>query len=111
MTAANQYRAFEYYQGFIKRGRGTRAVAVAPYTPKEVGAILGFSAATIRAMIADEPGVLRVVGPSGKVTSRIPEEVVSRLRSRLMRDTLKPVIAPRVPRRVVFLSDRHRRVA
>jgi hypothetical protein len=108
---AVSYRAFEYHQGFIKRAKGTRTVPVAPYTPKEVAVMLGFSAATIRAMIKDDPGVHRVVGPNGKVTSKIPEEVVSRFRARLVRDTLKPVIAPQVPRRVVFLSDRHRRVA
>ena len=105
-----RYRAFEYHIGFIKRGGG-RKVAIAPYTPREVGAILGFSAPTIRAMIADDPGVHRVAGPGGKVTSKIPEEVVSRLRARLMHHTLKPVIAARVPRRIVFLSDRLRRVA
>ena len=110
-TAGNEYQAFEYHQGFRKRGTGTRAVPVAPYTPREVGTMLGLSAATIRAMVADDPGAIRVVGPGGKVTSKLPEEVVLRLRARLMRDTLKPFVAPRVPRAVVFLRDRDRRVA
>lgn len=90
---------------------GTRSIPVSPYTPREVGAMLGLGAATIRAMVADDPGVIRVVGPGGKITRKIPEEVVSRLRARLMRNTLKPIIAPRVPRRIEFLRDRHRRVA
>jgi hypothetical protein len=111
MMRGNEFQAYEYYVGFRKRGRGTRAVPVAPYTPKEVSAMLGFSAATIRAMIADDPGVLRAVGPGGKVTSKIPEEVVSRLRARLMRNTFKPVIAARVPKVVKFLGNRRRRVA
>lgn len=106
----NTYQAFEYHQGFRKRGTGTRAVPVAPYSPREVGAMLGFSAATIRAMVAGDPAVHRLVS-AGKTTYKIPEETVSRLRARLMRDTLKPSIAPRIKRTVVFLRDRHRRVA
>jgi hypothetical protein len=56
----NEYQGFEYAQGFRKRGMGTRAVPVPPYTPKEVGVMLGFSAATIRAMVADDPAVHRL---------------------------------------------------
>jgi hypothetical protein len=105
-----QYRAFEYSQGFIKRGPG-RKVPVSPYTPKEVGAMLGFNAATIRAYVADDPGVHRVVGPGGRVTLRIPDEVVSRLRARLQRHQGKPVVPARVPKRVIFLGNRHAAVA
>jgi hypothetical protein len=111
VSDANKYQAFEYAQGFRKRGTGTRAVPVAPYTPREVGAMLGLSPATIRMMVADDPGVIRVVGPGGKVTSKIPEEVVSRLRARLMGNTFKPVIAARVPKVVEFLGNRRSRVA
>jgi hypothetical protein len=106
----NEFRAFEYHIGVIKRGKG-RTVAKSPYTPKEVGEMLGFSAATIRLMVANDPGVHRVQGPGGRITSKIPEAVVTRLRARLMHDTLKPVVASRVPRRVVFLRDGHSRVA
>ena len=108
---ANEYQAFEYHIGFRKLGTSTRTVPVAPYTPKEVGAILSLSAATIRAMVADDPGVIRVIGPGGKVTRKLPEEVVSRLRQRLTQKPLKPQLARRGVRRVVFLRDRNRGVA
>ncbi len=107
---AKDYRAFEYAFGHIKRGGG-RKVAVSPYTPREIGALLGLSAATIRAMTADDPGVLRVTGPGGRVTSKIPEETVSRLRARLQRHEGKPVVPARVPKRVIFLGNRHAAVA
>ena len=110
-TPGNTYQAFEYHQKFRKRGTGVRAVPVAPYAPREVGTLLGYSAATIRAMVADDPSVHRKVGPGGKVTMKIPEETVLRLRARLVRNTLQPKVAPRVPRRVVSLRDLHTRVA
>jgi hypothetical protein len=109
--SGNEFQAFEYHQGFRKRGTGTRAIPVAPYSPREVGTMLGFSAATIRGMIANDPAVHRLTGPAGKITYKIPEDVVSRLRARLMRDTLKPKIAARVPKVVVILRDPRRRVA
>jgi hypothetical protein len=105
-TRANEFQAFEYFIKYRKRGAGTRAIPVAPYTPKEVGTLLGFSAATIRGMISDDPGVIRVVGPGGRVTSKIPEEVVLRLRQRLTQKPLKPQLALRNPRSIVLLRDR-----
>lgn len=112
----NEFQAFEYHIAVRKRATGTRAVPVAPYSPREVGTMLGFSAATIRGMIANDPAIHRLVGPGGKTTFKIPEEVVSRLRARLSApalkgDQFKPFVPLRVPGRVILPRDRHRRMA
>ena len=87
------------------------------YSPKELAALWGFSPATIRNLFRDEPGVLRLegVGQShGKrsyTTFSIPESVALRVRERLAQQSFKTQFTRRDPRRVVFLRDRHRRVA
>lgn len=87
------------------------------YTPAELGAMWGFSAGTIRRMIQDEQGVLRLQGmgaTTGKrpyTTYSIPASVATRIYQRLREQPLKTVTASRNPRRVVFLRDRNGRVA
>ena len=87
------------------------------YTPKELAALWGFSPATIRNLVRDEPGVLRLEGMGrahgrrSYTTFSIPESVALRLHERLAQQPLKAQLPRRDPRRVVFLRDRDRRVA
>jgi hypothetical protein len=87
------------------------------YTPKELAALWGFSPATIRNLIRDEPGVLRLEGMGQShgrrsyTTYSIPESVALRVHERLAQKPLKAQLPRRDPRRVVFLRNRDRRVA
>lgn len=87
------------------------------YKPKELAEDWGFSTWTIRNLIKDEPGVLRLEGPgsvTGKrsyITYSVPESVASRIYQRLGQKALQPAASRRNPRRVVFLRDRNRRVS
>ncbi len=110
----SNYRAYEYFAGFIVRG-GARTVAVPPYNAREVGTLLGLSAATVRKYVQHDPGVLRVSGgPGGRVSLRIPEEAVLRLKARLSAFQGNPgqsVVPARVPGRVKLLRNANVRVA
>src|ERR1700748_3183321 len=87
------------------------------YTPQELADIWRFSPATIRNLFRNEPGVLRLQGAGsacGKrsyTTFSIPESVALRVRERLAQEPLKAQLPRRIPRRVVFLRNRNRRVA
>lgn len=83
----------------------------------ELAAQLGISPNTARRMFRHEPGVIvlegdgRFTGKRGYKTLLIPESVRQRVLQRLTQQPLKVKLAPRGPRRVVFLRDRDRRVA
>ena len=76
-----------------------------------------FSATTIRKLIRNEPGVLKLQGMGtayGKrayTTFSIPESVALRIRERLTQEPLQTQLPRRNPRRVVLLRNRNRRVA
>lgn len=76
-----------------------------------------FSPATIRKLVRNEPGVLRLEGAGathGKrsyTTFSIPESVAFRIHERLTQEPLQAQSPRRNPRRVVFLRDRNRRVS
>jgi hypothetical protein len=77
----------------------------------------GFSAATWRRLIQDEPDVLRLqgLGPTagkrGYCTYSVPASVALRLYQRLREQPFKTVTASRHPRRVVLLRNTDRRVS
>ena len=87
------------------------------YSPAELAAMWNFSAATIRKLFRNEPGVLKLEGMGsacGKrsyTTFSIPESAALRVRERLAQEPFKAEFPRRNPRRVVFLRDRNRRVA
>src|SRR5207302_1147915 len=87
------------------------------YTPQELASMWRFSPATIRKLLRNEPGVLKLQGMGsahGKrsyTTFSIPESVALRVRERLTQEPLKAQLPRRNPRRVVFLRNRNRRVA
>jgi len=87
------------------------------YRPAELAAMWGFSAGTIRNLIKDELGVLRLQGvgeSAGRrkyTTYSVPESVARRLHERLTDKPLQPALPRRHPRRVVFLRDSNRRVS
>jgi hypothetical protein len=87
------------------------------YNPTELGAMWGFSPATIRRLIADEQGVLRLQGMGATAGRRayctysIPASVAARIHERLRHKPLKLALPSRNPRRVVLLRDRNRRVS
>ena len=87
------------------------------YTVQELADETKFSENTIRKLFKLEPGVIALEGDgkfSGKrgyATRRIPESVKQRVLQRLAQKPFKVELAPRRPRRVVFLRDRDRRVA
>lgn len=87
------------------------------YTPQELASMWRFSATTIRKLIRNEPGVLKLQGMGtayGKrayTTFSIPESVALRLRERLTQEPLQTQLPRRNPRRVVLLRNRNRRVA
>ena len=87
------------------------------YTPAELATMWRLSPATIRKLVRNEPGVLKLQGEGcthGKrayTTFSIPESVALRLHERLTQEPLQTQLPRRDPRRVVFLRDRHRRVA
>ena len=77
----------------------------------------GFSVGTIRNLIRNEPGVLKLeglgaaIGKRPYVTFSVPESVASRVYQRLSQQPLKTQLPRRNPRSVVFLRDRNGRVA
>jgi hypothetical protein len=87
------------------------------YTPAELAAMWHLSPATIRKLVRNEPGVLKLQGDGsahGKrsyTTFSIPESVALRVHERLAQQPLQTQLPRRDPRRVVFLRNRHRRVA
>ena len=87
------------------------------FVPKELAKMWAFSAATIRKLIKNEPGVLKLDGLGGSVGKRpyttysIPESVANRIYQRLGQKPLKTQLPRRNPRSVVFLRDRNRAVA
>jgi hypothetical protein len=87
------------------------------YTPAELAAMWNFSAATIRRLIQDEQGVLRLqgMGPTaGKrtyTTYSIPASVAARIHQRLTHKPLKTALPSRQPRSVILLRDRNARVS
>ena len=87
------------------------------YTPQELASMWRFSATTIRRLIRNEAGVLKLQGMGaayGKrayTTFSIPESVALRLRERLTQEPLQTQLPRRNPRRVVLLRNRNRRVA
>lgn len=93
------------------------AVEERHYSPAELAAMWNFSAGTIRRLIADEQGVLRLQGvgeATGKrryTTYSVPASVAQRLHERLCHKPLQPKSTGRTPRRIVLLRDRNGRVA
>ena len=87
------------------------------YTPQELARIWRFSPATIRKLIRNEAGVLKLQGMGtayGKrpyTTFSIPESVALRIHQRLTQEPLKTQLPRRNPRRVVLLRNRNGRVA
>jgi hypothetical protein len=87
------------------------------YTPAELAAMWNFSAGTIRRMIQDEQGVLRLqgLGPTaGKrsyTTYSVPASVAVRLHERLSNKRLHTQLPGRTPRRIVFFRNGDRGVA
>jgi hypothetical protein len=87
------------------------------YRPAELAAMWGFSPGTIRNLIKDELGVLRLEGPGASTGRRayttysVPASVAARIHERLSQQPLKAVPASRNPRTVKFLRDRRRSVA
>jgi hypothetical protein len=87
------------------------------YRPAELAAMWNFSPGTIRRLIQDEQGVLRLQGvgeATGKrryTTYSVPASVAQRIHERLSQNTLKSVSASKNPRTVKFLRDRRRSVA
>jgi hypothetical protein len=83
------------------------------YKPAELAAMWGFSAGTVRRLIQDELGVLRLqgVGPTaGKrqyTTYSIPASVAARIHERLTHKPLQAALPRRNPRSVVFLRNRN----
>jgi hypothetical protein len=83
------------------------------YTPAELAAMWNFSPGTIRRLLKDEQGVLRLqgLGPTaGKrqyTTYSIPESVATRIHQRLSHQPLQTQLPRRAPRSVVFLRDRN----
>lgn len=73
----------------------------------------GFSPGTVRNLIKDELGVLRLQGIGESVGRRkyttysVPASVATRIYQRLSENTLKAVPPRRHPRRVVLLRDRN----
>lgn len=80
------------------------------YSPAELGARWGFSAGTIRRLIADEQGVLRLQGvgeSAGRrkyTTYSIPASVARRLHERLSHKLLQTQLPGRAPRSIVRLG-------
>lgn len=87
------------------------------YTPSELASVWHLSPATIRKLVRNEPGVLKLEGlgtTHGKrsyTTFSIPESVALRVHERLAQQPLQTQLPRRDPRRVVFLRDRNGRVA
>ena len=87
------------------------------YTPNELAAMWHLSPATIRKLIRDEPGVVRLQGAGiahGKrsyTTFSVPESVALRVHERLTQEPLQAQLPRRNPRSVVFLRDRNGRVS
>jgi hypothetical protein len=79
------------------------------YTPAELAALWNFSAATIRRLVQDEQGVLRLQGmgaTAGKrqyTTYSIPASVANRLHERLSHKPLQTQLPRRAPRSIVRL--------
>ena len=87
------------------------------YTPIELAGLWHLSPATIRKLVRNEPGVLKLQGDGsthGKrsyTTFSIPESVALRVHERLAQQPLQTQLPRRDPRRVVLLRNRNRRVA
>jgi hypothetical protein len=89
--------------------------AVDPHA--ELASMWRLSPATIRKLVRNEPGVLKLEGVGsayGKrsyTTFSIPESVALRIHERLTQQPLQTQLPRRNPRRVVFLRNSHGRVA
>lgn len=87
------------------------------YRPAELAAMWNFSPGTIRRLIQDEQGVLRLQGvgeATGKrryTTYSVPASVANRIYQRLSHQPLQTVTPRNNPRTVVLLRDRNRRVS
>jgi hypothetical protein len=87
------------------------------YTPSELASMWHFSPATIRKIVRNEPGVLKLQGIGsayGKrsyTTFSIPESVAFRIHERFTQEPFETKIPRREQRRVVFVRERSRRVA
>jgi hypothetical protein len=87
------------------------------YKPAVLAAKWGFSAGTIRRLIADELGVLRLQGigeSAGRrkyTTYSVPASVAARLYERLANKPFKVALPRRNARTVKFLRDRNARVS
>ncbi len=87
------------------------------YTPSELASMWHFSPATIRKIVRNEAGVLKLQGMGsayGKrsyTTFSIPESVAVRIHERFTQEPFETKIPRRKQRRVVFVRDRNRRAA
>jgi hypothetical protein len=87
------------------------------YTPSELASMWHFSPATIRKIVRNEAGVLKLQGMGsayGKrsyTTFSIPESVAFRIHERFTQETFETKIPRRKQRRVVFVRERNRRAA
>jgi hypothetical protein len=87
------------------------------YTPSELASMWHFSPATIRKIVRNEAGVLKLQGMGSSYGKRsyttfsIPESVAFRIHERLTQESFETKIPRRKQRRVVFVRDRNRRVA
>jgi hypothetical protein len=87
------------------------------YKPKKLAEEWGYSVGTVRKLIKDEPGVLKlegagsIIGKRSYTTYSVPESVANRIYQRLSQPPLQVALPRRNPRRVVLLGNRNRRVA
>ena len=85
------------------------------YRVKDLAALWGVSAKTVRRVFTNEPGVVRIgnhgTGNRKCVVLSIPESVALRVHERLSHDRLQAAAPRRNPRRVVSLCDFHARVS
>jgi hypothetical protein len=87
------------------------------YKPAELAAMWGFSAGTVRRLIKDELGVLRLegmgesVGRRKYVTYSIPASVAARVHQRLSQQPLQAATPRRHKRCIVLLRNHNRRVS
>ena len=87
------------------------------YKPRDLAEKWGYSVGTVRKLIQNEPGVLKleglgsIVGKRSYTTYSVPESVANRIHERLTYRPLQFAKPRRSPRRVVFLRDQDRRVS
>lgn len=87
------------------------------YKVKELADWWNLSEQTVRDLVRNEEGVLKLsnlgasVGKRTYTTFVVPESVALRVYQRLTQKPLKTFLPRRNPRRIVFLRDGHRRVS